>query len=76
MTRYGLEHIGRHVHLTTLGGRRDGATLCGATGRPSARKIRGTCQRCASWSRVIQTLRTLATPDEQTTPYDHARDGL
>lgn len=73
---FGLEHIGREIHLTTLGGRRDGATLCGTpAGRPSPRKIRGTCQKCAGWSRTIQTLSEIARV-ERATPYDHATEGL
>lgn len=72
---YGAEHIGRDIHLTTLGGPRDGATLCGTTGRPSARRVKGCCQRCAAWSRTIATLREIQR-EAQATPYDVAREGL
>ncbi len=77
MKTYGREIIGRLQHLTTIGGPRDGATLCGATARhPVFRRKVIDCPRCQGWARSVATLRTLAAPTEQTTPYDHARDGL
>jgi hypothetical protein len=74
---FGLERIGREIHLTTLGGPRDGATLCGKapTRRRHRGSIRGTCPKCAGWSRTIQTLATISR-EAQTTPYDVEQDGL